>query len=380
MKIIYLANVRIPTEKAHGLQIIKMCEAFKLEGNEVELVVAKRVDNQLEHLEPFNYYGVENKFPIKKLWLIDLVDRNYFFRSLSVLIQNTSFALSAFFYLLFKRTDIIYSRDEFSLFLLSLVKKNLILELHTFPQSKFFLYRFLWRRLKKIIVITSHLKNLIIEKIGIAENKILVSPDGVDINQFALTQNRDDCRRKLNLPLDKNIVIYTGQLFTWKGVYVLAQASKFLTDKELIVLVGGMEYDKIKLEKFILANNLKNIKIIRHQAPTLMPYWLKAANVLVLPNSAKKEISKFYTSPMKLFEYLASGQPIVASDLPSISEILNSHNAILVKPDEPKALALGIKKALSDSILAGIIAKQAFLDAQGYSWPNRARNILNFIK
>ncbi len=94
MKMIYLANARIPTEKAHGLQIMKMCEAFKNEGVDLELVVANRKDNQLEDIEPFEYYGIKNKFRIKKLWLLDIVAMDRSFKGLSVPIQNTSFATS----------------------------------------------------------------------------------------------------------------------------------------------------------------------------------------------------------------------------------------------------------------------------------------------
>ena len=144
MKMIYLANARIPTEKAHGLQIMKMGEAFKNQGVDFELVVAKRKNNQLEKVDPFDYYGLKTKFPIKKLWLLDLVERNRSFKGLSVPLQNTSFAVSAFLHLLRKKADLIYSRDEFSLFFLCFLKKNLVLELHNFPNSKLFFYKFIF--------------------------------------------------------------------------------------------------------------------------------------------------------------------------------------------------------------------------------------------
>ena len=62
-KIIYLANVRLPTEKAHGIQIVKMCEAFAGLGLEVELVVPNRLNSIQDDI--FDYYGVKKNFVLK---------------------------------------------------------------------------------------------------------------------------------------------------------------------------------------------------------------------------------------------------------------------------------------------------------------------------
>jgi len=378
MKIIYLANARIPTEKAHGLQIMKMCQAFQGAGLKVELVAAKRINQQFKGVDVFDYYKISTKFPIKRLWLLDLVDWSCPLRGLLVFVQNSSFALSAFFELLFKKANIIYSRDEFSLFLLSFFKKNLVLELHTFPRSKFFLYKWLFRRIRKIIVINNKLKELVIG-LGIKPSKILVAHDGVDLEQFDVEKSKEQCRQELDLPLDKKLIIYTGQLFKWKGVYVLAKASQFLEDDCQIIFVGGMEDDIKKLKAQSSKLKTKNILFVGHRPPAEIPYWLKSADVLILPNSSKEKISKLYTSPIKMFEYMASGAPIVASNLPSLREILNENNAILVKPDSSEHLVQGINTILKEADFSAKIAEQAYQDVQKYTWQKRAKNIINFI-
>ncbi|MFH1938393.1 MAG: glycosyltransferase family 4 protein [Patescibacteria group bacterium] len=377
MKMIYLANVRIPTEKAHGVQIMKMCQAFQKAGLDIELVVAKRSNPQFKNISPFDYYGISQKFPIKKLWLVDVVGWR-FLGVFSVLIPNITFALSAFFHLLFKKADIIYSRDEFSLFFLSFFKKNLVLELHTFPNSKLFLYKWLFKRIKKIVVINNRLKQVVVD-LGIEPDKILVAHDGVDLEQFIIKESKEECRRKLNFSLDKKIVIYTGQLFKWKGVYILAEASKFLDDNFRIILVGGMKKDIVKLEEFIQKENLGKVIILGHQILDSIPFYLKSADVLVLPNSAKERISREWTSPMKMFEYMASQRPIVASDLPSLREILNENNAILVKPDDIQDLANGINQSLKNPDFSAKMSKQAFKNVQNYTWMKRAKKILDFL-
>ena len=76
---------------------------------------------------------------------------------------------------------------------------------------------------------------------------------------------------------------------------------------------------------------------------------------------------------MKLFEYMASGNPIVASDLPSIRQVLNENNSILVAPEDPVALAEGIKKAVNKD--TSKLAAKAKEDVLAYSWTERAGRV-----
>jgi glycosyltransferase involved in cell wall biosynthesis len=107
-------------------------------------------------------------------------------------------------------------------------------------------------------------------------------------------------------------------------------------------------------------------------APRDVEGHLVTSTVLVLPNRATA-ISSRYTSPLKLFEYLAAGRAIVASDLPSIREILrDGENAILVPPDDADALARAIDRLLRDPGLAETLARTAFDDAERFTWAARA--------
>ncbi|OGY51295.1 MAG: hypothetical protein A3J59_02385 [Candidatus Buchananbacteria bacterium RIFCSPHIGHO2_02_FULL_56_16] len=375
MKLIYLANVRVPTEKAHGLQIMKMAEAFRHCGHDLELWVARRFNAQFAGVDPFAYYRVSERFPIKRLWLIDMVETRRSFHGLSVVIQNTSFAISAFCCLVGRRFELLYSRDQFSLFLLSFFRKNLVWEMHEFPRSNRWLYRRLMKRLAAIVVITRQLKDLVVAE-GVEPGRVTVAPDGVDLAAFAISETKQQCRQRLGLPSDMRLIVYTGHLWSWKGVYVLAEAAAFLSADCLVLFVGGMEYDLEKLKRFVADRGLPRIQFVGLKPPAEIAYWLAAADCLVLPNSGQREISRRYTSPLKLFEYMAARRPIVASRLPAILEILNERNAILVEPDEPKALAAGIEQALKNEAFSAMIVKQAFADVQGFTWQQRAQRIL----
>jgi glycosyltransferase involved in cell wall biosynthesis len=105
--------------------------------------------------------------------------------------------------------------------------------------------------------------------------------------------------------------------------------------------------------------NLDKVLLIERKPHSKIPYYLKAADVLLMPNKKGDQFSEEYTLPLKLFEYMASGAPIVASDLPSIRDVLNETNSVLVEPNNPQKLAGGIKKVLQDRNFSNKISKQA---------------------
>jgi glycosyltransferase involved in cell wall biosynthesis len=392
MKLLYIANARIPTEKAHGIQIIKMCEAFSSAAVEVTLVYPYRVQTaEMKAVsDPWDYYGVERNFKLLCLPSLDLAMVSSviprFLDKLSFFIQAVSHAFFVLIWIMFqklKKDDVIYSRDKFSLVLILafryFIKAGIFFEAHTFPESKIKLAPLVFEKIDGIIVITEGLKDLYINA-GIPSEKIIVASDGVDLKLFDIELSKEEARKRLELPLDKNLILYTGHLFPWKGVYTLARAADALKGRGTVILVGGTQEDIKELKNFIGKENISNIDLEGFIRPTLIPFFLKAADVLVLPNSGRESISTLFTSPLKLFEYMASKRPIVASDLPSIREVLSDgENAILVEADNPKALARGIIRLLEDRELAHRISEQSYRDVQSYSWDKRSKHIIRFI-
>ncbi|MBI4049952.1 MAG: glycosyltransferase [Candidatus Doudnabacteria bacterium] len=201
----------------------------------------------------------------------------------------------------------------------------------------------------------------------------------------------------MGLPQDKKIVMYTGHVYEWKGADVLLEAARLSSlrapakqsqsgeiassteaprnDQDMLfIFVGGTDWDMQRFRP--LAEGLANVLLLGQKPHDLIPKYLGAADILVLPNSGKSDISKYYTSPLKMFEYMAAGKPIVASDLPAIREVLNENNAVLVRPDDPQALAQGIKRILENPDLGTKLANQARLDVASYNWPARAQKIM----
>lgn len=379
MKLIYLANIRLPTEKAHGIQIMKMCEAFAgMPGMHVELVVPRRFNTIKKN--PFAYYSVKENFIITKIPTLDLIT----FGKAGFFIQAFSFSLFAFFYTLFsKKAQVVYSRDELPLFLLSFFNKNIFWETHATKDS-FLITRILCHA-RGIIAVTRGLENFYLTK-GVDKEKIIVAPDGVDVRQFEIQKNKIELRKELGLPVNKKIIGYVGKYKTMgapKGVDDLiagfSEALSSLSDIFLLLVgINISEVDDVEKAFQRVGVGKDHYKIVSHVPQQEAFKYMKASDVLVMnyPNIPHYAL---YMSPLKLFEYMASGVPAITSDLPSVREILNEKNAFFVKAGSQHCLSEGLMYLLENKEFSAKIAEQAHKDVKKYTWENRAAAIKQFM-
>ena len=339
MKIFYIANMRLPSERAHSIQIMKTCEALSLNGADVELLVPNRETDIQEDV--FKYYSAKRVFKIWKVFALDIVSIGW----LGFWIETITFTETVVWRIVFKR-GIFYTRDEYIAFCLRLLGKRVVWEAHMGQKNLFVKFLILFRT--PVVVISNGLKNLYVS-MGVPEEKILVAPDGVDLNEFNTQISKVDARAKLGISSRGKVVMYVGSRQGWKGVEILEEAAKYLPSDIRVMIISGKPYKEI-------------------------PLYLRAADLLVIPNSGTEDISRLYTSPMKLFEYIASGTPIVASDLPSIREILPESEVSYFTPNDAKSLAEVIMKSLvSERSIYNIV------DINEYSWLSRAGKIMKFI-
>lgn len=340
MKLLYVANIRLPTEKAHGLQIMKTCEAFVKAGVTVELVVPRR--NNSIASDPHTYYGISERFSVTYLPVWDTVGRS----SIGFLFESMQFAFKARRYARRAKADVVFGRDELILWALP---GAIVWETHTGAWNMF--ARKVARRARTVIAISQGLKDFYV-KWGVPAEKIIVAHDAVDIHAFDIPDSKEEARRTLGLSSGP-LVIYTGSRQAGKGVEILEAAHKYIPDID--------------------------VRIISGEPHTRIPLYLRAADVLVLPNSARARVSSHFTSPMKLFEYLAAGKPIVAANVSSVREVVDESCVYFFEPDNPQALAATIQQALSDSH-SSERASRARECANTYSWDMRASRILAALK
>ena len=364
MKICYIANARIPSRQAHGVQIMKMCEAFARHGHEVTLVVSNR---RTLTDDPFVYYGIKSNFTLKKLRTIDTVQ----FGKLGFWFHQLTFIVAVLWYAPHKKFDLVYSRDDFVLFFLSFFTTKLAWESHM-GRYNLVVARIL-RSGIKIVVITHSLKEFYVAR-EVPGERILVAHDAVDLDAFSVEISKQEARRRLNLPLDKQIVMYIGGLKEWKGFRTLLETSKKLSSDIQVVLIGSGKTRVTQLQK-----EYPHVTFLGTLPYRELPINQKAADVLVIPNLATDDPFERFTSPLKVFAHMASGVPIIASDVPVLREVLTEETALFFKPGNSADLAAKIQEALTDPVAAAQKAKQALIEVKAYTWYERAQNIIKHL-
>jgi len=381
LRIIYPVSEGFDSRKARFHQIFQTVHALARQGCEVDLLIGKnRVDIASE---VFPYYGLEEQENLR-------VHRIPLLRGEKGQRIRLSWNAVFHFFCLLKIRGLLRQRSYQSIFLRHLnladffirFKKFLPLPLVFESHEIFYLTTERQEKEKKIrsqeaqvyprldglVAITRSLAEQLREIFQI-QAPIEVIPDGVNLSFFRPTNGRSETKK----------ILYVGQLYSWKGVETLIQAIKYLDEGELH-LVGGGDVQVQKMSQLAHQMGVGGRIFFHGQvSPGRVKEHLADSAVAVLPLT-QDVISAHFTSPLKLFEYMAAGVPIVASDLPSTREILaHGVNAVLVEPDNPESLARGIQRVLTDRKMADQLSKRAYEDVLSYSWDKRAERIIHFL-
>jgi glycosyltransferase involved in cell wall biosynthesis len=383
-RLIYLANNRLPTEKAHGLQIVQMCEALADAGYEVTLVAPRRANTaEMRTAAPlWEHYGVKRNFAFRRLPCLDLFPLFPRYH-VALLVQTITYLLALLIWRLVHRADVIYTRDLFLGFAVALGRTKLVYEVHQTHQSRVGcgMQGFTARRAYNV-AITNHLAEHLR---ALGADRILVAHDGIRAARFASVPDQAQARAALGWPGDAFIVGWVGRLHLMgvdKGVGLLIEALKRIEGVSLAV-VGGPDDRVEALRRAWIAAGLDPARFLAsgQVPPDRVPLYLSAFDVCAMPHPWTEHFA-YNTSPIKLFEYMASQRPIVASDLPGFAEVLSDgESALLVPPGDAAALAGAIQRLRSDSSLRERLAVRAYaLVMERYTWQARAEAIRQFVE
>ena len=381
MKILYLTQSQIPSRSANSIHVMSLANELVKAGNEVHLLSQNNKTDIFKVNDIYKYYNI-NKSYLLKIIICNL--------STNGLLREFFYFIKILFLLKKNEYDIIYSRNIYASYLLSIFGIKSMLELHSPPQkfAKFFFKKAINNNsIKSIITISNSLEKFIKKKFLINEIPIKVIRDAANI--FC---NNNITQLKKKYKIKKNSVGYIGGLFRGRGIDLIIDIALECKDHNFYI-VGGSANEVEFWKNKIKSNNIFFLGYLEHFKSSQLSFTF---DILIAPyqekvyvhgsnlrNFEKKalETSKFM-SPLKIFEYMATKKPIITSDMPVLREFLkNNKNCLLCNSKNVSEWIFAIKKLTYNSNLKNRITNNAYRQLiDNYTWSKRAEKIINFNK
>ena len=353
------------------MEVMKVCQAFIEIGHEIRLwVPGPPASRDAEHIH--RLYGLRESVPIQWLRVIGPA-RHY------------DFALRACVAARAWGADWLYLWPLQAAALAALMRWPFALELHDRPGGRVapkLMGRILHARGKKrLLPITDALRTWLENHFGVELNPpdTVVLPSGVDLHQYQDLPPAPEARRSLGLA-ERFTAGYTGHLYPGRGMPLLLALAE--RNPEIQFVWAGGEPEAIESwSRRLEASGVGNVRMLGFVPNQELPLVQAACDVLLMPYEERVAVSSggdtaAFASPMKLFEYLASGRAILSSDLPVLREILNPANAMLLPPADIEAWDGALKEIMGDPGRREALARRARQDALRYDWRARARRAL----
>jgi glycosyltransferase involved in cell wall biosynthesis len=383
--LVLVANARLPSQRAQSLQVAQVAGAFARAGLATTVLHARRADTPAV-TDPealWDHYGLPRgpRPGVRAVPCLDWIDRVP--RGLQYLparAQELTFARNAAGVV--ERDfagSLVLSRElETARRLVRAGRPGVFLEVHRVPGGR---TRRRWlleasRGVAGIVAISGGVREDLLA-LGCAPEQVCVEHDGYEARRFAELPDRVEARAALGLPAEGPLVVYTGGLLEWKGVDLLVDAARELAEVSFVI-AGGMDADVEALRR--RAVGLDNLRLDGFQPPERVGLYLAAGDVGVVPNRSRPAISSRYTSPLKAFEAKAAGLPLVASDLPSLREVLSEAEARFVAPDDAAALAAGLRAILADPAERAARREALLAAAPAHTWDARAARLVAWME
>ena len=238
-----------------------------------------------------------------------------------------------------------------------------------------------------IVVVSDALKQNLVD-LGIEERNILVNPNGIDLDKYKPGVGGNKIRKRYNI-MDKTVIGFIGTFGQWHGVIEMAKAICLYFEQHpeqngnvKFLLIGtGVLMDEVRA--IIMKSPYKNNVIFTGVIPQdEAPAYLDECDIFLSPHIPNPDGTKFFGSPTKLFEYMAMGKGIIASDLGQIGQILrHKQTAYMVEPGNVKALAHAMHVLVNDKELRNELGRNARdIVSKHYTWNQHVAKILKKLK
>lgn len=388
MKLLYVCHEPLPSPHANTEQIVRTTAALAQHGIEVELFTPRLrgpavPPPRCETTTVARFYGIspaqlENGFALVTQPVPTLI------RGQARLPWHDAVAAVR---ARRRCVDVVYVRDPFALVTALLSGRQVVFETFRTDLNERAHWaawrRFCYTRPNLLGAVThSHLAARGLHAAGMPADRVLVAHNGVDV-ESAERRPVEDARAALGLPSDRPLVVYAGNVTPAKGLDSLLAVAAALPTFRFVVLghVPGSEGHRW-MEERKAAGGIDNVTLAPRVPPAEVAPYLAAADYLMIPPSARPLVEHRRTVlPLKTFQYLAAGRPIVAPDLPDLREVLrHDHNAVLVPPDHPEEAARALRALAADPERRARLGEAAARAAKQFSWSARGEKIANFLR
>lgn len=385
MIVVYPVNTIFPSARANTIQILRTAHALAVEGHDVHLI-GKKGPSSLSDI--YQYYGIPQTTRLN-LQLVPAPRLLKTAKGHESLVMKRALQILSHFR---KSPKILFTRDPLfaSLFLRMkrILRLRVVYEAHTifFVTAKETYMPIAWseekgRRIRKreervlhksdgVVFISSSLRDFTQQYFSLPANSAVIH-DGTALPALAAAQKQP------------NLICYSGQFYLWKGVATLLESMRWVEGAKLRLYGGGystVQDDLNEIHRILDEFSLRDkVEIHGFVPPAKIGETIAECSIGVLP-LPKNIIGNHCNSPLKLFDYMANGLAVVASDLLTIREVIqHGLNGHLVAPGDPRALAEGINVLLHDSSYRSALATAARETARAYTWQERARQLIRFF-
>ncbi len=371
MRILYLSLSYVPSRRASSVQVMKMCAALARQGHEVVLVVKTGpAAEAAKAADDFAFYGVEPSFRIEKLPRPARKGGGVVYAA----------AMAGRLAALRRWADLVYCRDPVGGAAASLLRMPVVFEAHGLPGDR--LQRAMWRRMTgsrgfvAMVAISDALRRDVRAE-GLLPEGIdcIVAHDAADVPVRAPSAGRATGRPHIG---------YVGNLYKGRGIELRLDVARRMPEADFDV-VGGSDGD---IARWKAASPPANVHFHGFFPHARLHELYDRFDLVLMPHSREgvvgasgaSDISR-WTSPMKMFEYMGSGVPMVASDLPVLQEVLrHGENALIARADDPDDWIEKIRALVADPPLRTRLAADAQPELnRHHTGEARARHVIDHL-